>query len=85
VEQRSGDEGIQDAICRLAFYPHGLLTGEGGGHSSKSSENRDTPLPLVASDKKTFNIPDNVHNPAFQVGVSLYFYADKYGNKFLSE
>lgn len=49
-----------------------------------SGQDQDT-LPIITSDKATFNIPDDVHNPAFQVGVSLYFYPDKYGNKFLGQ
>lgn len=40
-------------------------------------------LPVVTSDKKTFNIPEDVYNPAFQVSITLYHYPDKCGNKFL--
>ena len=53
--------------------------------SKRSREHRETSLPVVTSDKKTFNIPDDVHNPAFQVGLSIYFYSNKYGNKFLGK
>ena len=42
-------------------------------------------LPVLTSDKATFNIPNDVHNPALQVGISLYFYPAKFGNKFLGE
>ena len=69
-------------VVRCADFSIGTLQRD---NSRRASESRDTVLPVVAADKKTFNIPDDVHNPAFQVGVSLYFYADKYGNKFLSE
>lgn len=40
-------------------------------------------MPIITSDKKTFNIPDDVYNPAFQISVTLYHYPDKCGTKFL--
>ena len=40
-------------------------------------------LPIITSDKKTFNIPDDVYNPAFQVSLTTYHYPDKCGSKFL--
>ena len=51
---------------------------------NSSSVATETQLPLITSDKKTFNIPDDVHNPAFQMGLTLYFYPEEYGTKFLS-
>lgn len=42
-------------------------------------------LPVLTSDKATFSIPNDRHNPALQVGVTHYFYPDKYGSKFLGE
>ena len=50
-------------------------------HSGKSAPK----LPIITSDKKTFNIPDDVYNPAFQVSMTLYHYPDKCGTKFLCE
>jgi hypothetical protein len=50
---------------------------------NSSSVATETQLPLITSDKKTFNIPDDVHNPAFQMGLTLYFYPEQYGTKFL--
>ena len=50
-------------------------------HGSKSAPK----LPIITSDKKTFNIPDDVYNPAFQVSMTLYHYPDKCGTKFLCE
>lgn len=40
-------------------------------------------LPLITSDKKTFSIPDDVHNPAFQIGITQYHYPKESGKKFL--
>ena len=42
-------------------------------------------LPMITCDKKTFCIPDDIHNPAFQVGVTIYYYPDECGNKFLGK
>ena len=42
-------------------------------------------LPIITSDKKTFSIPENVHNPAFQVGITMYHYPAECGDKFLGE
>ena len=47
-------------------------------HSKSASK-----LPIITSDKKTFNIPDDVYNPAFQISMTLYHYPDKCGTKFL--
>ena len=51
--------------------------------NEKSKTKKSSPLPVIASDKKTFNIPDDVYNPAFQVSLTLYHYPDKWGSKFL--
>ena len=53
--------------------------------SLRSNTSMESELPLLASDKKTFNIPEDVHNPAFQVGLTIYFYPDIQARKFLSE
>ena len=50
---------------------------------NSSSVTTETQLPLITSDKKTFNIPEDMHNPAFQMGLTLYLYPKQYGNKFL--
>ena len=50
---------------------------------TKKEKRKTSPLPVVTSDKKTFNIPDDVYNPAFQVSITLYHYPDKCGSKFL--
>ena len=39
-------------------------------------------LPVISCDKKTFNIPDDIYNPAFQIGVTSYHYPLEYSNKF---
>lgn len=49
---------------------------------NKQLQTSEHALPILTSDKSTFNIPNDLHNPAVQVGVSLYFYPD---NKFLGE
>ena len=51
--------------------------------SDNNKSKRAPLLPVVASDKKTFNIPDDVYNPAFQISLTLYHYPDKWGSKFL--
>ena len=48
-------------------------------------KNDDSVLPIVMSDKKTFNIPEDFHNPAFQIAVTTYHYPDECGDKFLRE
>ena len=53
--------------------------------SLRSNTSMESELPLIASDKKTFNIPEDVHNPAFQVGLTIYFYPDIQASKSLSE
>ena len=67
------------------FSVGSLRSGSGCKQQGKGSRSKEPTLPIITSDKKTFNIPDDVHNPAFQVGVSLYFYPEKYGNKFLGK
>ena len=42
-------------------------------------------LPVMTCDKKTFNIPEDMHNPAFQVGVTIYQYPIECGNRFLGK
>lgn len=56
-----------------------------GALKSGEKKQKQHTLPILTSDKSTFNIPDDVHNPALQVGISLYFYPEKYGSKFLGE
>ena len=52
--------------------------------NEKTRSNKSAPLlPIITSDKKTFNIPDDVYNPAFQISMTLYHYPDKCGTKFL--
>lgn len=53
--------------------------------NNKSKAKKASLLPIVTSDKKTFNIPDDMYNPAFQVSMTLYHYPDKCGSKFLCE
>ncbi len=69
----------RSVVIRCADFSVGSLK-----HQSSSRASGHT-LPIITSDKKTFNIPDDNHNPAFQVGVSLYFYPDKYASKFLGK
>ena len=52
------------------------------GSGSKADSTPRT-LPVLTSDKATFSIPNDRHNPALQVGITLYFYPDKYASKFL--
>ena len=70
-------------VVRCSDFIVGALR-KGGKKKSWKDADLQT-LPIITSDKATFNIPDDVHNPALQVGVTLYFYPDKYGNKFLSK
>lgn len=58
------------------FTIEALRTGQRGDAST---------LPIITSDKKTFSIPENVHNPAFQVGITRYHYPAECGDKFLGE
>ena len=67
-------------VIRCSDFSVGALK-KGLQHSVRDENS----LPIIASDKVTFNIPNDVHNPALQVGVSLYFYPDKYGDKFLGK
>ncbi len=48
------------------------------GHKPSASNT----LPVISSDKKTFNIPDDIYNPAFQIGLTSYHYPLEYSNKF---
>lgn len=68
-------------VVRCSDFSVGALR-KGG---KTSPDGRLTSLPVLTSDKSTFNIPNDVHNPALQVGISLYFYPEKYGSKFLGE
>lgn len=47
----------------------------------KSGDSSET-LPVITCDKKTFNIPDDEYNPAFQVGLTFYHYPLEYSEKF---
>lgn len=40
-------------------------------------------LPIITSDKDTFKIPDEADNPAFQCGLTMYYYTAQYAHKFL--
>ena len=65
------------------FSVQALKTGD---ERTRAGTKRGVPtLPVLTSDKKTFNIPDDFHNPAVQVGLTTYFYPDSCGNKFLGE
>ena len=44
---------------------------------------RNSSLPLLRSDKATFNIPDDREYPAVQVNVTVYHYPDVFGSKYL--
>lgn len=39
-------------------------------------------LPILTCDKKTFNIPDDFYNPAFQIGLTFYHYPLEYSSQF---
>ena len=58
------------------FSVEALRSGRG------QSSDGDRVLPIIASDKKTFNIPDDIYNPAFQVGLTFYHYPPECGDKF---
>ena len=64
-------------IVRCANFSVGALRSESEKKRTSKS------LPIITSDKKTFNIPDDVYNPAFQLSMTLYHYPDKCGTKFL--
>ena len=66
-------------VVRCANFSVEALKSE----ENKKANKKVTLLPVITSDKKTFNIPDDVYNPAFQVSVTLYHYPDKCGAKFL--
>lgn len=40
-------------------------------------------LPIISCDKKTFSLPNDVENPAFQCGITMYYYPVELGHKFL--
>lgn len=46
---------------------------------------RNASLPLVRSDKATFNIPNDKEYPAVQVNVTIYHYPDVFGKAYLSK
>ena len=52
---------------------------------SISDKGQEDLLPIISSDKETFNLPDDIENPAFQCGLTLYYYPIELGNKFLSK
>ena len=69
-------------VVRCANFSIEALRSEENGKNR--SHGKSAPLlPIVTSDKKTFNIPNDVYNPAFQVSITLYHYPDKCGTKFL--
>ena len=42
-------------------------------------------LPIIASDKETFKIPDVADNPAFQCGLTMYYYTADQAHRFLGK
>ncbi|XP_019849692.1 PREDICTED: uncharacterized protein LOC100636695 [Amphimedon queenslandica] len=40
-------------------------------------------LPIISCDKETFNLPNDIENPAFQCGITTYYYPIAEGNRFL--
>lgn len=52
---------------------------------SVTDDCNDSLLPIMSCDKETFNLPNDVDNPAFQCGITLYYYPVEAGNKFLGE
>ena len=42
-------------------------------------------LPIIASDKETFKIPDVADNPAIQCGLTMYYYTADQAHRFLGE
>ena len=46
---------------------------------------RNATLPLLRSDKATFNIPDDREYPAVQVNITVYHYPDVYGSMYLGK
>ena len=46
---------------------------------------RNLSLPLLRSDKATFNIPDDKEYPAVQVNITVYHYPDVYGSMYLGK
>lgn len=71
----------RDVVIRCSDFSVGALR---NGVKTEVASDKQT-LPIITSDKTTFNIPDDDHNPALQVGVTLYFYPDKCGKKFLGQ
>ena len=45
----------------------------------------DTDLPIITSDKETFKIPDVADNPAFQCGLTMYYYTADQAHRFLGK
>ena len=50
--------------------------------SALKSDRSDEALPVISCDKKTFNIPDDIYNPAFQIGLTFYHYPLEFSEKF---
>lgn len=48
------------------------------------SENEEL-LPIVSCDNKTFSLPNDLDNPAFQFVITMYFYPLEEGHRFLGE
>ena len=71
-------------VIRCANFSVDALRSE-ESEKSRSHGKSGHKLPIITSDKKTFNIPDDVYNPAFQISMTLYHYPDKCGTKFLRE
>ena len=71
-------------VIRCANFSVDALRSE-ESEKSRSHGKSGPKLPIITSDKKTFNIPDDVYNPAFQISMTLYHYPDKCGTKFLRE
>lgn len=46
---------------------------------------RNLTLPLLRSDKATFNIPDDKEYPAVQVNITVYHYPDVFGSMYLGK
>ena len=51
--------------------------------SVSTTTSRNLSLPLLRSDKATFNIPDDREYPAVQVNITVYHYPDVFGSIYL--
>ena len=51
---------------------------------SIKSENEEL-LPIISCDNKTFSLPNDLDNPAFQFVITLYYYPLKEGHRFLGQ